>query len=404
MKKKVLAPKPAERQTILEERRRLKMARSAHAYVRGNTLQFYDWLTTQSATTLPQGPPIWICGDCHVGNLGPVASAEGEVELEIRDLDQTVIGNPAHDLVRLGLSLATAARGSDLPGVTTARMLEQMVEGYQDALMHRSSKPNGKAKVSAPIQTVLKLALRRRWKHLAEERIEDVRPQIPLGDRFWALSDAEKVAIKELFETELVRKLVTSLLSRKDDAKIEVVDAAYWMKGCSSLGRLRYAVLLQVGKAKGPEGKFCLIDIKEGVKAAAPRAAGSKIYKDHAERVVEGASKLSPYLGERMLAAKLLGKSVVLRELMPQDLKLEMESLTMDEAIAAARHLAFVVGRAHARQMNAATKKKWLTVLKGSRAKTLDAPSWLWKSVVELVANHEAAYLEHCRRYALPVN
>lgn len=54
--------------------------------------------------------------------------------------------------------------------------------------------------------------------------------------------------------------------------------------------------------------------------------------------------------------------------------------------------------------MDVATKKKWLVVLKGSRAKTLDAPSWLWKSVVELVANHEAAYLEHCRRYALQVN
>jgi len=401
MKKKVLTPGPTQRQVVLETRRQLKMARSAHAYVRGNTLQFYDWLLTPSATSLPQGPPVWICGDCHVGNLGPVASADGEVELEIRDLDQTVIGNPAHDLVRLGLSLATAARGSDLPGVTTARMVEQMVQGYEDALRHRSRKPNGKAKASTPIQRVLKLALRRRWKHLAEERIEDVRPQIPLGERFWVLSKEETGAIKELFETEPVRKLVTSLRSRKDDAKIEVVDAAYWMKGCSSLGRLRYAVLLRVGKAKGPEGRFCLIDIKEGVKAAAPRSPGSKIFKDHGSRVVEGANKLSPFLGERMLAAHLLGRSVVLRELMPQDLKLEMETLTMDEAIAAARHLAFVVGRAHARQMDLKTRRSWLAVLNKSRAKSLDAPSWLWKSVVELVANHESAYLEHCRRYAL---
>jgi uncharacterized protein (DUF2252 family) len=29
---------------------------------------------------------------------------------------------------------------------------------------------------------------------------------------------------------------------------VEVLDAAYWMKGCSSLGRLRFAVLLGVGK------------------------------------------------------------------------------------------------------------------------------------------------------------
>jgi len=40
------------------------------------------------------------------------------IDIQIRDLDQTVIGNPAQDLVRLGLSLATAARSSDLSGVT----------------------------------------------------------------------------------------------------------------------------------------------------------------------------------------------------------------------------------------------------------------------------------------------
>jgi hypothetical protein len=58
-----------------------------------------------------------------------VADAKGRVKIAIRDLDQTVIGNPAHDLVRLGLSLATAIRGSDLPGVTTALMLEQIIFG-----------------------------------------------------------------------------------------------------------------------------------------------------------------------------------------------------------------------------------------------------------------------------------
>jgi uncharacterized protein (DUF2252 family) len=48
--------------------------------------------------------------------MGPLADAKGRVDIQIRDLDQTVIGNPAHDLIRLGLSLASAARGSDLPG------------------------------------------------------------------------------------------------------------------------------------------------------------------------------------------------------------------------------------------------------------------------------------------------
>jgi uncharacterized protein (DUF2252 family) len=399
-KKKSDAPHPSARQTILEQRRHLKMARSAHAYMRGNTQQFYDWLYTPTAASLPRGPAIWICGDCHLGNLGPVANARGEVELEIRDLDQTVIGNPAHDLIRLGLSLATAARGSDLPGVTTARMVEEMMQGYQQALA-QTRKPVLKEKGAEPIQVLLKRAVRRRWKHLAEERIDGVSPKIPLGERFWALSGKEKTEISELFTEEPVRELITSLQSRKSDAEVKVVDAAYWMKGCSSLGRLRYAVLLKIEKTNKEDGKFCLIDIKEAVGAAAPRHPEAKIFRNHASRVVEGALQLSPFLGQRMLAARLGGRPVVIRELLPQDLKLEMETLTVDEALAAARHLAFVVGRAHARQMSVKIRKQWQSVLARSRPKKLEAPSWLWRSVVELMARHESAYLEHCRLFAL---
>ena len=66
---------PEARAAVLEHNRTTKMARSAHAYVRGNTVQFYEWLESGSARSLPEGPSVWICGDCHVGNLGPVASA-----------------------------------------------------------------------------------------------------------------------------------------------------------------------------------------------------------------------------------------------------------------------------------------------------------------------------------------
>lgn len=52
-------------------------------------------------------------------------------------------------------------------------------------------------------------------------------------------------------------EMVTTLKHRDDDAKIEVLDAAFWAKGCSSLGLLRYAVLLSVG---GDD--YCIIDIK----------------------------------------------------------------------------------------------------------------------------------------------
>lgn len=392
--------RPRDRQAILEDRRRLKMATSAHAYVRGNTLKFYEWLEAASSK-LPQGPPVWICGDCHVGNLGPVASVKGRVEIEIRDMDQTVIGNPAHDLIRLALSLATAARGCDLPGITAAQMMEQMVEGYQQALSARSGNKQDEEKLAQPVHLIMKQALRRKWRHLAAERIDDVRPAIPRGKRFWSLTRREDREIERVFRAKEVKRLVTSLHNRDHSDEVTVMDAAYWMKGCSSLGRLRYAVLLKVGDGDHRDGGLCLMDLKEAIHAAAPRCPSAHMPRENAQRVVEGARHLSPFLGERMLPAKFIDKSVVLRELLPQDLKLELDRITQQEASTVARFLAQVVGKAHARQMDQNTRVRWQAELNRSRSKTLDAPSWLWSSVVELVASHEAAYLEHCRKYAM---
>ncbi len=390
--------KPKERSAHLVATRNLKMARSAHAYVRGSTVKFYEWLESGPAN-LPDGPPIWICGDCHVGNLGPLADAKGRVAVQIRDLDQTVIGNPAHDIIRLGLSLASAARGSDLPGVTTARILESLMLGYETALAGDFDQAGEKAMRPPAIKKLLDRSVRRRWHHLAEERLDTVEPVVPLGKKFWALTKKERSALATLFAAAPLRKMITGLQSRGSDERVELVDAAYWMKGCSSLGRLRYAAMLRVGE--GDKSSLCLVDIKEGVTAAAPRTMGLNMPRDNAIRVVTGAQALSPNLGDRMLAARLLDKAVILRELMPQDLKLEIDHLTPDKATALASYLAGVVGKAHGRQMSTQDRSRWLNELTHARTTVLDAPTWLWSSVVSLLGIHEAAYLEHCRRFAL---
>ena len=398
-----IEPPHTNRVKTLNERRTLKMASSAHAYVRGSTVQFYKWLEERGERAVPAGPSVWICGDCHAGNLGPLASPDGKVHVQIRDLDQTVIGNPNHDLIRLALSLSSAARGSNLPGVTTAHMLEQMMIGYQRALKGPRAQNKIASDKPESIKVVMRRATARTWKHLAKERLKDVKPNIPRGERFWSLSDEETQSLNSLFEEEAVRALVTSLKSRQDESTLEMVDAAYWMKGCSSLGKLRFAALVSVKSKQSKEEEFCLIDIKEASPAAAPRARDADMPKDNAERVVEGAKHLSPALGDRMLPSHLLGRSVVMRELTPQDLKLNIDRLSREEAVNCARYLAEVVGKAHSRQMDAATRREFGKSFKVRKSAQLNAPSWLWASVVELAAAHEAAYLEHCRQYALAI-
>jgi uncharacterized protein (DUF2252 family) len=392
---------PGNREQHLAASRNLKMASSPHAFVRGSTVKFYQWLEERRAREVPEGPAVWICGDCHSGNLGPIADSKGRIEIQIRDLDQAVVGNPNHDLIRLALSLASAARGSALPGIATAQMLEHMMEGYQNGLKVDPTRAKLEEHRPECIKVAMKRALGRTWKHLARERLEDTRPNIPLGKRFWPLTREEKRELIALFELKAVRELVTSLKGREANSGIQVLDAAYWMKGCSSLGRLRYAVLLGLGGKRRQGDDYCLIDIKEAIPTAAPRTKATKMPKDNAKRVVEGARQLAPALGERMSAARFLGRSVFLRELLPQDLKLEIDQISHEEAVRAATFLAAVLGKAHGRQMDLPTRKSFLRDIKHRSSTRLDAPSWLWSSVVALAGIHEVAYLEHCRQYAL---
>jgi hypothetical protein len=174
--------------------------------------------------------------------------------------------------------------------IETARILEELMAGYEEALAESFERPTDRSYRPKSIQTLLAQSVRRRWPHLAEERLETVRPRIPLGQRFWPLTIKERNA---------------------------------------------------------------------------------------------------------------LDKAIIVRELMPQDLKIEINRLTRQEAMTMARYLGGVVGRAHGRQMDATVRQEWLSLLAKNRTSSLDAPSWLWSSVVELIALHEAAYLDHCHRYVL---
>lgn len=391
----------ARRIPALHARRDLKMARDAHAYVRGSTQKFYEWLETLPGRALPEGPRIWICGDAHVGNLGPIARCDEVVEVELRDLDQTVPGNPVHDLVRLALSLAMAARSSDLPGVVTARLIEEMMVGYLQAFEHPTA--TRLPSESAAVRFVVRDALRRKWRHLHRERIGK-QPKFPIGRRFLRLEPEEQRAVSEFLNKERIRLLVTRLECRDDDAEIRVLDAAYWVKGCSSLGLWRCAALVEVVGHRQRKGGYSLLDIKEAVQPISPASDDRALHAlHHGERVVTGARALAPALGERMLAGTVAGHSVFVRELMPQDLKLELEMFDDAEARATARALAHIVGVAHARQLDQAARDQWRTEIERASTRNFDAPSWLWTSVVELVGIHERAYLDHCRRYALGV-
>lgn len=387
--------RPADRKSCLKRLQAQKMARSIHAFVRGSTERFYELLS--DAVALPEAPTLWICGDCHMGNLGPIADDAGRVSILLRDFDHATLAHPAYDICRLALSMTVLARSSDIPGIATVHMLEALLDGYASAFMeHPSSAAN---ELPASLHLDVRKAHRKSWKTLAKERTSGQTLQLPLGRAFWSITKPERTALKELFARAEMVELATQLRHRANDATVVLEDAAYWRKGCSSLGHLRFAVLLDVDQQGSTGEDMCLMDVKEARASCVPSADVDHLPPDHGARVITAARALAPALGERMRSARMLGASVFVRELMPQDMKLDVRRLDPDEARRMALYLGRVVGRAHARQLGESERRAWLRELRHGQKKSSHAPAWLWQGTMAPLAELDAAYIDHCRKY-----
>jgi len=93
-----------------------------------------------------------------------------------------------------------------------------MIEGYQSAFRPEARGKTTDARNDMPkiVASVMREAAGRSWKHLADERIQGAEPTIPLGRRFWPLTQEERSAVEQLFAQEDLCQLVTSLRSRHD--------------------------------------------------------------------------------------------------------------------------------------------------------------------------------------------
>jgi hypothetical protein len=86
------------------------------------------------------------------------------------------------------------------------------------------------------------------------------------------------------------------------------------------------------------------------------------------------------------------------RELLPQDLKIEIERLGANEAAEVARYLSFVDGEAHMRRLARADGAKVAQGVAGCSVKVPRRAKLALASVVDLLAIHDRAHLDHCPR------
>ena len=164
-----------------------------------------------------------------------------------------------------------------------------------------------------------KRAIDRTWKQLVRDHLSHTKPSIPHGARFWPPVPAGGRAIADALPPSAMGSLAEQLGIATSDETVTVADAAYWVKGCSSLGRPRYAVLLAIKDAKG-SARLAMLDIKDAPPAAAPAAM---MQACRATMPSAWWPPRGPVTRPREPDARLriLDRPMVLRELAPEDLK-----------------------------------------------------------------------------------
>ncbi len=402
---------PAARAAQLKRIRDEKSARDAHAFVRANPSFFYEQVSEKRLRKLPEGPAIWISGDCHVENLGAVSDAHGKATVAMNDLDEAVIHTPIFDLVRLSLSIAMAMRTAGMSALDLDQAISGLASGYAKAVELRAADaPVEWAAAPLRVRNMFESASSRSQKHLLARRTEKKKtPRFPIGPKYWPLTKSEKQSIAEAILSEPIRALVTTLAGKHPDSTVSVIDSVFRVAGLSSLGAWRAAALVCVTTPANAQGAtptpahemFRIIDIKEALPLRAPRLPKSDFPKDDADRVVAAARVLAPHLGHRTVAATVGGLRTTIHELMPHDEKIGLADLKKAEATSLAAYLGSVVGRAHGRQLDKRDAKSWLAAFTKTKTTTAGTPRWLWDELAYFIGTHEEAYLHHCGALSL---
>ncbi len=288
-----------------------------------------------------------IVGDLHLENFGAFRAADGNVVFDVNDFDETAAGTPAIDLARLATSIVLA---DDKHG--DARAVERiglMVDAWCAAARSLDLRPLD-PKDAPPVVRALVAsaddASRTDW---LARRVEG-----EAGNRRFKSSDKYKPVSDAALRAAIVdgvREFGARCAERPSDVADwpHVLDAAVRIAGTGSLGRFRYAVLVQ-GKSEKP-GKERILELKEALPSSLtpdepPGGVADRVIAT--QRLLQGAPPA--YLG----VAHVRGRAFTVRELQPTEAKIETAALKAGDLDDLAAASGTVLGRMHRRVAAAA--------------------------------------------------
>ena len=288
------------------------------AFFRGTNHLFYqDWRPDR---LLDRAPAAWICGDLHVENFGSFKGDNRLTYFDINDFDEAVLAPCTWELARLLVSVLVAAKALQVHHRQALALCHHCLDAYQVALRKGKAHWIERATAQGMVKALLSgLKARSEQKFVAGRTTQRGGHRVVKVDGKRALPASEEQVVK-------VRRLLERFVEQPPPfGPLKVVDVARRIAGTGSLGIERYVIL---AKRKGAPNAGYLLDLKhEPGSALAPYVRlPQPRWASEAERVVSIQQRVQAESPAFLSAVTLGSKSFVLRELLPSDDRLQLES------------------------------------------------------------------------------
>ena len=262
--------------------------------------------------TPTSGLPVQLCGDAHLSNFGTYSSPERELVFDINDFDETLPGPWEWDVKRLAVSVCIAGHERGFDGKDIASAVLVTVTAYREAMNAFAQQGHldvWYARVDVDdLSRVFTIGIDVKRRELLERELERARLNTSVRElgKLTTIVDGNVcflskppllVPVDELLSGDdredaednlkgLLNGYRTSVSADRRTLleRYHYVSMARKVVGVGSVGMRVWVILLYGRDGRDP----LLLQAKEANNSVLEQHLGSSIYRNHAERVVEG--------------------------------------------------------------------------------------------------------------------
>jgi len=287
------------------------MAENLFRFYRGTNHVFYEDLA--KADTMPFSPTAWISGDLHLENFGTYKSDNRLVYFDLNDFDEALLAPALLELARMTTSIFIAFETLNINQRKALNMAQLYIKTYAATL--KAGKPNYIEPQTAKgiVSEFLSVVSKRKQKEILEKRtiLKKKKLEILSDDpRHFPLKPTTKEA---LFDH------ITNWLKNNGDSpyNYRVTDAVFRVAGTSSLGLMRYAILLKSRNGAGE--KYILLDMKQSARPSLLPFVNipQPLWKTESERIVSIQHIMQNRPPALLSTTDFQGASFVIQEMQP---------------------------------------------------------------------------------------